>query len=84
MKKSHTSGQWVLVGPTSAFRTNDSAPVTSNEGDADLTFVTLPHPKTGLGARFLVSNGGKRIQELMKYEEPPKSWLINNSVQKGW
>ncbi|XP_062521331.1 ribonuclease H2 subunit B-like [Corticium candelabrum] len=79
MSKARERRQWVLIGPTSELQHVER---TTDCGRSDATFVTLRHPKKGSGARFLLTNGGRRIQEVLKYDDPPKSWLINNSVQK--
>ncbi|XP_065841081.1 ribonuclease H2 subunit B-like [Oscarella lobularis] len=62
--------QLVLIAPTDAMK------------DTEPRFVNLPHPRTRESGLFLLTNDGKRIHEVQKYEDSPKSWFINNSVNK--
>lgn len=60
--------QWVMIGPNELFAKDD------------ITFSTLPHPQNGVVSLYAFKD--KNVYELMKFKEPYRSWLINETVQK--
>ncbi|XP_028405511.1 ribonuclease H2 subunit B-like [Dendronephthya gigantea] len=65
---SQNSNKWVFILPE------------QNEDFEDYHFVMLPHPKTGHIQQYLLSKNKQEISEILKFNETPRSWFIDNSV----
>ncbi|ELR21040.1 Ydr279p family (RNase H2 complex component) protein [Acanthamoeba castellanii str. Neff] len=50
------------------------------EGQQDLKIITLPHPRTGAAARFMVRSG--QVLEIQKVTERYRCWFKDNYVHK--
>jgi len=48
--------------------------------EEDLIITSLPHPKRGKNARFVISN--KKVLEIQRLHEQPSSWFIDNTAEK--
>ncbi|XP_031554878.1 ribonuclease H2 subunit B-like [Actinia tenebrosa] len=68
--------QWILIAPETAL--NGS----SDGKDDEPTFVKLLHPRTEKECMFLMSRNKDAVYEIMKFAEGPRSWFIEDSVQK--
>lgn len=47
----------------------------------DAQFVLLRNPKTDFGCLYIFSHDRKALYETLKFNEPYRSWFIDNSVQ---
>jgi hypothetical protein len=47
----------------------------------DPLIISIPHPKRGTPARFILSNG--KLLEIQRTICDPSAWFIDNSVQQG-
>lgn len=65
--------QWIILVNDEALKLNNSE---------NPVFCKLRHPKTEKSALFLFSTKDKDIYELQMFNEPCRSWLIDNSVHK--
>ncbi|CAB4016274.1 ribonuclease H2 subunit B-like, partial [Paramuricea clavata] len=43
-------------------------------------FIALPHPKTGHNQQYLFRENDREIFEIVKFNESPRSWFVDNSV----
>ncbi|CAH3120028.1 unnamed protein product [Pocillopora meandrina] len=74
-KKSREVTQWVFIAPEDV--------VCGQERDElEPVFIKIPHPRTGMEQQFLLSHSGEKIFEVLKFTEEPRSWFIEDSVQK--
>lgn len=73
--KSREVNQWVFIASENA--------VCGQEGDElEPVFIKIPHPRTGNKQQFLLTHSGEKIFEVLKFTEEPRSWFIEDSVQK--
>lgn len=45
------------------------------------TFLTLPHPSTGIPSKYCLDNVKKKIYETVTFSEEYRSWFIGESVK---
>ncbi|XP_078379595.1 ribonuclease H2 subunit B-like isoform X1 [Oculina patagonica] len=75
-KKTHKEvNQWIFVAPESAVCAQDC-------GETEPVFIKIPHPRTGKEQQFLLSHSGEKIFEVLQFKEEPRSWFVEDSVQK--
>jgi len=67
--------QWIFIAPENAVRTDEC-------GDTEPVFIMIPHPRTGKELQFLLSHCGEKVFELLCFKEEPRSWFVEDSVQK--
>ena len=54
--------------------------MTENE---KLEMVKIRHPRSGSGAFFMFKDDGKTVLEILKFDDPYRSWFIGQTVQQG-
>eukprot|EP00123_Amoebidium_parasiticum_P020033 comp40448_c0_seq1/m.47420 comp40448_c0_seq1/g.47420 ORF comp40448_c0_seq1/g.47420 comp40448_c0_seq1/m.47420 type:complete len:304 (-) comp40448_c0_seq1:102-1013(-) len=65
--------QWVVFCDDKAF----------NSPSGNASIFSLPHPKTGVLCRFMLSQNGEELLEFKKHHpNEPSSWFVGESVQK--
>eukprot|EP00050_Salpingoeca_kvevrii_P008549 m.303552 g.303552 ORF g.303552 m.303552 type:complete len:294 (+) comp15985_c0_seq1:3-884(+) len=68
-KSGAASTQWAFLLP--------------REANGDVEFVSLPHPRTGEAARFMLAQDPPQLFEVQRFEDTvPRSFLIGNTVQQ--
>ncbi|XP_072035246.1 ribonuclease H2 subunit B-like [Amphiura filiformis] len=74
-KQKKDQNQWVIIAPDKAIQVDDN-------DTEDPVFVQLLHPKTDLGAMFMLNSDGTLIYEVTAFKENFRSWFINQTVQQ--
>ncbi|XP_032776841.2 ribonuclease H2 subunit B isoform X1 [Daphnia magna] len=70
-KVHHPQSQCVMIVPDAMF----------NDNNTDIVTVNLRNPKTGSGTLYAFSHNYTKIYEINQFDEPKRSWFIDNSVQ---
>ncbi|XP_074658404.1 ribonuclease H2 subunit B-like [Tubulanus polymorphus] len=66
--------QCILILPETSLSAQDT--------ENGQNFYQIRHPKTGESCLFMISNGGTRLHEVIKFDESYRSWFIGNHVQQ--
>lgn len=67
--------QWIFIAPESAVHSDEC-------GSTEPVFIKFPHPRTGKELQFLLSHSGEKVFEVLRFKEEPRSWFVEDSVQK--